>query len=130
MRDAITSPFFLSIRKEQLNTNDNYLTPCTIIDKPEILRKVVKEYGAYPTHKGAETIIQGEIADFLDKYSKEMDKITRPDFERMIAGDFDSPILKLSKVIKNHQEKNRREVEMQSKKNGILQKQVKEKASL
>ena len=127
LRDAITSPFFLSIRKEQLNTNDNYLTPCTIIDKPEILRKVVKEYGAYPTHNGAETIIQGEIACFLDKYSKEMDRITRPDFERMIAGEFDSSIVKLSEVIKNHREKNRREVEIQSKKDRIPQKQVKEK---
>jgi len=33
----------------------------------------------------------------------------------------------LSEVIKNHQEKNRKEVEMQSKKDRILQKQVKEK---
>jgi len=114
LREAINSPFFLSIRKHQLN-NDNWLTPCTIIDKPQYLREVVKEYKAYPTHKGAETIIQGEIAHFLDRYSEQLDELTRPEFERMEAGDYDSSVVKLSRVIKNHREKNKKEFEIQSK---------------
>jgi len=98
--------------------------------KPEILRKVVQEYGAYPTHQGAETIIQGAIAQFLDKYSREMDRVTRSDFERMMAGDYDTSIVKLSQVIKNHREKNRKEVEIQSKKNKVLPEDEKEKGVL
>ena len=114
LREAINSPFFLSIRKHQLN-NDNWLTPCTIIDKPQYLREVVKEYKAYPTHKGAETIIQGEIAHFLDRYSNQIDELTRPEFEKMEAGGYDSSVVKLSQVIKNHREKNKKEFEIQSK---------------
>ncbi|GAI80494.1 unnamed protein product, partial [marine sediment metagenome] len=98
LREAILSPFFLSIRKKQLEKNDNWLTPCTIIDKPDILREAVKECGAYPTHKGAETIIEGKIARFLDDYAKRLDKATRPEFEKMVAGEYDSSIVKLSKA--------------------------------
>jgi len=104
----------MDIRKHQL-TNDNWLTPCTIIDKPEFLREVVKTHNAHPTHKGAETIIQGEIADYLDKYARELDKITRPEFEKMAKGEYDSSVVQLSKVIKNHQEKNKKEYEIQNR---------------
>jgi len=115
LREAILSPFFLSIRRKQLEKNDNWLTPCTIIDKPEILREVVKEYNAYPTHKGAETVVEGKIASFLDDYSKCLDEITRPEFKKMMAGEYDSPTVKLSKVIDNHRQKNREELEIQTK---------------
>jgi len=115
LREAIVSPFFLSIRKKQLKKNDNWLTPCAIIDKPEILREVVKEFGAYPTHNGAKTIINGEIAEFLDNYARHLDEITRPEFQKMLAGEYDSSVVKLSEVIKNNQKKNRKELEIQSK---------------
>jgi len=114
LRDAIVSPFFMDIRKRQL-TNDNWLTPCAIIDKPQYLREAVKKYKAYPTHKGAETIIQGEIAHFLDDYASCLDKFTRPEFKRMEAGDYDSAVVKLSQVIKNQREKNKKEFEVQNK---------------
>ena len=115
LREAIISPFFLSIRRKQLERNHNWLTPCAIIDKPEILRDVVKEYNAYPTHKGAETIIQGEIAHFLDDYARNLEARTRPEFEKMLAGEYDSAIVKLSKVIENNRKKNREEVEIQTR---------------
>jgi hypothetical protein len=115
LRDAILSPFFLSIRKKQLEKNDNLLTPCAIIDKPEILREAVKQCNAYPTHKGAETIIEGKIARFLDNYAKHLDNLTRPEFEKMVAGEYDSSVVKLSEVIDNHRRKNREELEIQTK---------------
>ncbi|HEB35217.1 MAG TPA: radical SAM protein [Candidatus Aminicenantes bacterium] len=115
LREAIHSPFFFSIRRKQLEKNDNFLTPCSIIDKPEILREAVREHNAYPTHKGAETIIEGKIAHFLDDYSKRLDELTRPEFEKMVAGEYDSSVVKLSKTIENHRRKNREELEIQEK---------------
>ena len=115
LREAIISPFFLSIRKKQLEKNHNWLTPCAIIDKPEILRDAIKECNAYPTHKGAETIIKGNIASFLDEYAKRLEALTRPEFEKMVAGEYDSPGVRLSKVIENYRRKNRQEVEIQTR---------------
>ena len=115
LKEAIISPFFLSIRRKQLEKNGNWLTPCAIIDKPEILREAVKEYNAYPTHEGAETIIEGEIAHFLDDYAKRLEAMTKPEFEKMVRGEYDSPVVKLSKVIENHRRKNREEVEIQTR---------------
>jgi len=114
LREAINSPFFLSIRKRQLG-NDNWLAPCTIIDKPNYLREVVKNYNAYPTHPGAETIINGKIAQYLDEYSQKVDEVTRPEFEKMCKGNYDSSVVELSKVIKNHRMKNKKEFEIQSR---------------
>jgi len=114
LRDAIVSPFFMDIRKHQLS-NDNWLTPCTIIDRPEFLREVVKKHGAHPTHKGAETIIEGEIASYLDRYAQELNRITRPEFEKMVQGKYDSSVVELSKVIRNHGEKNKKEFEIQKR---------------
>lgn len=112
LREAITSPFFMGCREEQL-TLDNPLKPCLIIDNPECLRRKVKKYNAYPTHPGAETILFGKIAHFLDNYSREMERITRPELEKMIAGDYNTEVVQLSKVIKNHWQRNKREFEIE-----------------
>jgi len=69
LTQIITSDFFMGFRKRQ-PFSDNHLRPCSIIDNPQVLRDIVKETGAYPTHEGAETII-GCLADPLDKYSQE-----------------------------------------------------------
>jgi MoaA/NifB/PqqE/SkfB family radical SAM enzyme len=74
LKDAIKSPFFLSIQEHQKLNNTNPLRPCMIIDHPETLRQVVDEFGAYPTHDGAETVIT-EMADYLDNYSVEYGKL-------------------------------------------------------
>lgn len=39
-----------------------------IIDHPTVLREVVREGKAHPTHNGAETIIT-ELADQMDQYA-------------------------------------------------------------
>ncbi len=117
LRDAITCPFFMTIRKLQLD-NDNWSAPCTIIDEPEYLREAVKKHNAYPTHAGAGTIIQGKIAKYLDEYAKQVRALTREEFKKMCNGGHDTKNVSLSKTIKNHRERNKREFEIQSKKSG------------
>lgn len=67
VKDVLNSDFFRIIRSQQ-PYRENLLTPCMIIDKPEVLREAVAKSGAHPTHPGAETIIT-KLADFLDNYS-------------------------------------------------------------
>ena len=47
----------------------NHLCPCPIIDNPQALREMVEVSGAHPTHVGAETVLYGDIAAFLDERS-------------------------------------------------------------
>ena len=67
LEEIITSPFFMAFRKRQ-PYSDNLLRPCTIIDNPQMLRDIVKEGGAHPTHEGAETILT-TLAKPLDDYA-------------------------------------------------------------
>jgi len=66
--EIITSPFFMAFRKRQ-PYSENLLRPCSIIDNPQVLRDVIAETGAYPTHEGAETIIT-TLAKPLDEYAE------------------------------------------------------------
>lgn len=70
LKEVLQNPFFKSYQKEQ-PFNENHLAPCPIIDSPASLRKMVNECGARPTHKGAEYILDGEIASYLDNLSEE-----------------------------------------------------------
>ena len=57
------------------------LTPCCIIDNPDILREAAKIGNAKPTHTGAETIIKSpEIINHLDNYSKKMHELSDSDW--------------------------------------------------
>jgi len=67
LEEIVTSPFFMAFRKRQ-PYSDNLLRPCTIIDNPQILREIVEETGAHPTHDGAETIIT-TLSKQLDDYA-------------------------------------------------------------
>jgi MoaA/NifB/PqqE/SkfB family radical SAM enzyme len=69
LAEALNSPLFKAINKRQPYCS-NLLRPCMIIDNPEVLREVVIEGNAYPTHDGAETIIK-ELSGELDKYAVE-----------------------------------------------------------
>ena len=74
--DVLTSDFFKGFRKRQPYT-ENHLRPCSIIDTPHVLRDIVAETGAYPTHDGAETIITSlakDLDDYADKYKVIADK--------------------------------------------------------
>jgi hypothetical protein len=46
-----------------------------IIDIPDVLREVVKESGARPTHPGAEDILDGPIAREVDRVAAEYGEI-------------------------------------------------------
>jgi MoaA/NifB/PqqE/SkfB family radical SAM enzyme len=67
LKEVLQSPFFKGIRSNQ-PFSENPLTPCMIIDTPHNLRSLVKKYQAYPTHRGAETIVT-DLAEKLDAYS-------------------------------------------------------------
>ena len=82
LREALNSPFFKFLRQLQPFC-DNLLTPCMIIDQPEILRQAVKRTNARPTHQDAEVILDGEIGKGLDEYAKRMQEITRPIWEKI-----------------------------------------------
>ncbi|NMB42440.1 MAG: radical SAM protein [Firmicutes bacterium] len=69
LKEVLGNPLFRAYQREQ-PFNENHLAPCPIIDSPEILRKMVKECGARPTHKGAEQVLQGEVARYLDDSSQ------------------------------------------------------------
>jgi MoaA/NifB/PqqE/SkfB family radical SAM enzyme len=69
LAEALNSPFFKAIRSRQPYCS-NLLRPCMIIDNPTVLREVVKEGNAHPTHDGAETIIT-ELANNIDQYAAE-----------------------------------------------------------
>ncbi len=79
LKDVINSPFFQKIKARQPFNKDHRL-PCMIIDNPEILRDVVKETGAYPTHPGAETLIT-TLSEDLDAYARVMREQLRKEDE-------------------------------------------------
>ena len=81
--DVIRSPFFQAFQEAQpYCENGNLLTPCALIDNPEVLRRIVKEYNAKPSYEGADdAICNPTICHFLDEYSKAYKKIADPVWE-------------------------------------------------
>jgi len=80
LKECLSSDFFRALR-HAAPYGKNLLRPCPIIDHPKVLRGLVKKYGAYPTHDGAETIVT-DLADFLDDYSKRLAEIYNPIWAR------------------------------------------------
>ncbi|TAK36032.1 MAG: radical SAM protein [Chloroflexota bacterium] len=74
--ECLASDFFKAFQKAAPYGN-NLLRPCPIIDHPRALRGLVKKFGAYPTHDGAETIVE-DLAEHLDNYSEEVRRIYDP----------------------------------------------------
>ena len=70
LKESLRSPLFEGIRSRQ-PYDDNLLRPCMIIDNPWVLREVVEENNAHPTHPGAESILSGDTASRLNKYAEE-----------------------------------------------------------
>jgi len=75
LKEALKSPLFTAMRARQPYNKDTRL-PCILIDNPEVLREVVAETNAYPTHPGAESMIT-DFAKYLDEYSDEFEKLVR-----------------------------------------------------
>jgi MoaA/NifB/PqqE/SkfB family radical SAM enzyme len=80
--EALNSPFFRGLREMQ-PFSYNTLLPCPIIDHPKIMRTALQRWGAYPTHEGAErTFTDPELSEGLDKYSREVEEIFAPIWEK------------------------------------------------
>jgi len=81
--DVIQSPFFKAFQNAQpYRENDNLLTPCALIDNPQVLRDIVTEFNAKPSYNSSmDVITDPEIISFLDNYSKEYQKLVDPIWE-------------------------------------------------
>lgn len=79
LRDAINSPFMKRIRSRQ-PYRENLLTPCMLIDAPDVLRSVVSEFDARPTCEGAEELVT-RLAAPLDRYAEEYRTYADPAWE-------------------------------------------------
>jgi MoaA/NifB/PqqE/SkfB family radical SAM enzyme len=77
LKEVLQNPLFRSYQKRQ-PFSKNMLAPCPIIDQPDALRSIVLESGARPTHPGAETVLMGDIARFLDILSYNWQKASAP----------------------------------------------------
>ena len=85
LEEAINSPFMRSIRAEQ-PYRENLLTPCMIIDSPDVLRRIVRANNARPTCDGAEGIITNLATD-LDEYAIAYRKYADPAWEKEYMGE-------------------------------------------
>ena len=84
LRDILACDFFRAIRYEQpYSEHKNLYAPCMIIDNPEVLRRLVKEYGAVPSHAGAESIVEDpHIVQHLTEYGREVRRLSGVEWRR------------------------------------------------
>jgi MoaA/NifB/PqqE/SkfB family radical SAM enzyme len=73
LAEILNSEFFQAIRRRQPYAR-NYYRPCLVIDHPHLLRQVVEESGAHPTHPGAETILT-QFSDDMEQYASAYGKL-------------------------------------------------------
>ena len=76
LRECINSPLMKAIQKRQPYSK-NLMTPCMIIDEPDVLREVIKETGAYDTDGGGKNLLE-DLATFLDDYAKKIHQLWDP----------------------------------------------------
>jgi len=83
--EILSSPFFKAIRERQ-PLSYNTLLPCPMIDHPETLWKLINEFGARPTHEGAEkmfTDLAPQIAEYGRRVKQKMDDVfDKEDYHR------------------------------------------------
>lgn len=70
LKEVLSSGFFRAIRARQPYSH-NYLTPCMIIDHPEVYREVIRACKPSPTHEGAEAILT-TLKEQIDEYSRKV----------------------------------------------------------
>ena len=73
LEEALESEFFKDLRSRQ-PYSENLYTPCTIIDHPEVLDDLLKKHKPYPTHEGAEDVIN-KFFPCLTLYSQKVKEI-------------------------------------------------------
>jgi MoaA/NifB/PqqE/SkfB family radical SAM enzyme len=81
LKEVLQNPLFKAYQKRQ-PFGENLMAPCPIIDHPKDLRAIIAESGAHPTHEGAESILEGEIAQSLDNLSAQWQEKSKPIFEQ------------------------------------------------
>jgi MoaA/NifB/PqqE/SkfB family radical SAM enzyme len=74
--DCLCSDFFKDFRRMQ-PFGKNLLRPCPIIDHPAVIKRVVERNNAYPTHEGAESLLN-ELQPGLHKYAAAVRDILNP----------------------------------------------------
>jgi MoaA/NifB/PqqE/SkfB family radical SAM enzyme len=74
--DCLCSDFFRDLRRME-PFGKNLLRPCPIIDHPAVMKKVVERNNAYPTHEGAETLIN-ELQPGLHTYAASVRDVLNP----------------------------------------------------
>src|SRR5680860_1579451 len=79
--DALTSDFFRGIRDLQ-PFGHNLLRPCPLVDHPGVVKHVVNKYGAYPTHRGADSLIKDELQEGLRAYERGLRDVYAPVWEK------------------------------------------------
>jgi MoaA/NifB/PqqE/SkfB family radical SAM enzyme len=83
--EVLRSPLFASFQKRQPFC-ENHLRPCPVIDNPDALRAIVAESGARPTHPGAETVLEGLVAESLDRKAKNWAAVCNAIWEKRRSG--------------------------------------------
>lgn len=69
VKEVLQNPFFLAYQ-QRIPFNKNHLAPCPIIDAPKALQEMVSEVKACPTHWGAEQVLEGNVASYLENLSE------------------------------------------------------------
>jgi len=83
--DALRSPYLQEIRSHQ-PFDKNFMRPCQIIDRPEVLRECVNCTDA-KSSDGTSDLLLGEIADDLDRYSREFGDLANQVWEEELEQD-------------------------------------------
>jgi len=84
LKEVLDSPLFRAYQRRQ-PFSENMLRPCPIIDVPEALREIVAESGARPTHPGADGVLGGCVAAFLDRRAADWAETSAPVWQRRCA---------------------------------------------
>ena len=85
LAETLCSDYFKHMCNK-LETIDNPLCPCPVIDHPHILREAVDKFTPNVSQSGGEKTVT-ELADGLDQYSSELHAIMDPIWESMKNGN-------------------------------------------
>ncbi len=85
LTEVLKSPFFRAVQSRQ-PFSDNLLRPCMLIDEPHVIRDIVCNTGAHPTHPGAEDLITSYAAA-IDAYAADFKAIADVAWEAMATAD-------------------------------------------
>ncbi|MGC8758042.1 MAG: radical SAM protein [Caldisericaceae bacterium] len=80
LKEALKLPFFREIQKLQ-PYSDNLLSPCMIVDHPDVMRKIGAMEGVRSTDGTLENLSK-DVGKHLDKLSQEWEELSRPVFEK------------------------------------------------